>query len=45
MSCTQESKDIEKNVHLFMQNAHLNSGTSIFKVRILAQFVSHDFLK
>ena len=26
-----------------MQDAHLNSGTPIFKIRILAQFVSHDF--
>ena len=28
-----------------MQDAYLNSGTPIFKIRILAQFVSHDFLK
>ena len=26
-----------------MQGANLNSGTPIFKIRILAQFVSHDF--
>ena len=26
-----------------MQDAHLNSGTPIFKIPILAQFVSHDF--
>ena len=26
-----------------MQDAYLNSGTPIFKIRILAQFVSHDF--
>ena len=28
-----------------MQDANLNSGTPIFKIRILAQFLSHDFLK
>ena len=28
-----------------MQDAHLISGTPIFKIRILAQFVSHEFLK
>ena len=27
------------------QDANLNNGTPIFKIRILAQFVSHDFLK
>ena len=26
-----------------MKHANLNSGTPIFKIRILAQFVSHDF--
>ena len=34
-----------KNVQQYMQDANLNSGTPIFKIRILAQFVSHDFLK
>ena len=28
-----------------MQDANLNSGTPIFKILILAQFVSRDFLK
>ena len=28
-----------------MQDANLNSGTPIFKIRILAQFGSHNFLK
>ena len=29
-----------------MQDTNLNSGTPIFKmIRILEQFVSHDFLK
>ena len=28
-----------------MQDANLNSGTPIFKICILAQFVSHYFLK
>ena len=26
-----------------MQDANLNSGTPIFKIRILAQSISHDF--
>ena len=26
-------------------DTNLNSGTPIFKIRILAHFVSHDFLK
>ena len=26
-----------------MQDAILNSGTPIFEIRILSQFVSHDF--
>ena len=26
-----------------MQDSNLNSGTPIFKIRILAQFVSRDF--
>ena len=30
-------------VQQYMQDANLNSGTSIFKNRILAQFVTHDF--
>ena len=34
-----------QNVQQYMQDANLNSGTPIFKIRILAQFVSHDFLK
>ena len=34
-----------KNVQQYMQEANLNSGTPIFKIRILAQFMSHDFLK
>ena len=34
-----------QHVQQYMQDAHLNSGTTIFKIRILAQFVSHDFLK
>ena len=33
-----------QNVQQYMQDANLNSGTPIFKIRILAQFVSHDFL-
>ena len=32
-----------QNVQQYMQYANLNSGTPIFKIRILAQFVSHDF--
>ena len=40
MPCTLDSKDIGN-----MQDAHLNSGTPIFKIRILAQFVSHDFFE
>ena len=28
-----------------MQDANLNIGTPIFKIRILAQFVSRDFVK
>ena len=32
-------------VQQYMQDANLNSGTPIFKIRILAQFVSRDFLK
>ena len=28
-----------------MQDANLNSGTPIFKIRILAQFVSHDYIE
>ena len=34
-----------QNVQQYMQDANLNSDTPIFKIRILAQFVSHDFLK
>ena len=34
-----------QNVQQYMQDANLNSGTPIFKIRILAQFVSHDILK
>ena len=34
-----------QNVKQYMQDANLNSCTPIFKIRILAQFVSHDFLK
>ena len=34
-----------QNVQQYMQDANLNSGTPIFKIRILAQFVSQDFLK
>ena len=34
-----------QNVQQYMQDTNLNSGTPIFKIRILAQFVSHDFLK
>ena len=34
-----------QNVQQYMQDAHLNSGTPIVKTHILAQFVSHDFLK
>ena len=45
MSCTLDSKDIEKNVQQFMQGANLNSDTPILEIRILAQLVSNDFLK
>ena len=31
-----------QNVQQYMQDADLNWGTPIFKIRILAQFVSHD---
>ena len=34
-----------QNVQQYMQDANLNSGTPIFKIRILAQLVRHDFLK
>ena len=34
-----------QNVQQYMQDANLNNGTTIFKILILAQFVSHDFLK
>ena len=34
-----------QNVQQYMQDAYLKSGTHVFKIRILAQFVSHDFLK
>ena len=34
-----------QNVQQYMQNANLNSGTPIFKIRILAQCVCHDLLK
>ena len=34
-----------QNVQQYMQDAYLYSGTPIFKIRILAQFVNHDFLK
>ena len=34
-----------QNVQQYMQGVNLNSGTPIFKIRILAQFVSHDVLK
>ena len=44
MQCTLNSKDIDK-MYQCMQDANLNSGTPIFKILILAQFVSRDFLK
>ena len=34
-----------QNVQQYMQDINLNSGTPIIKIRILAQFVSHDLLK
>ena len=34
-----------QNVQQYMQDANLNSGNPIFKIGILAQLVSHDFLK
>ena len=34
-----------QNVKQSTKNANLSSGTPIFKKRILAQFVSQDFLK
>ena len=34
-----------QNVQQYMHDANLNSGTPILKIRILAQFASHDFLK
>ena len=34
-----------QNVQQYMQDANLNSDTPIFEIRILVQFVSHDFLK
>ena len=34
-----------QHVQQYMQDAHLNIGTPFFKIRILAQFVSHDFFK
>ena len=37
--------EIDRRVQQYIQDANLNSGTPIFKIRILAQFVSHDFLK
>ena len=43
MSCTIDSED--NNVKQYMQDAYLNSGTPIFKCHIVAQFVSHNFLK
>ena len=57
MSCTLDSKDIEKTKkqktkkqqknkqQQYIHDANSNSGTTIFQIRILAQFVSHDFLK
>ena len=43
MSFTLDSKDIDKNVQQYMQDAHLNSGTPIFRNHIWAQFVSREF--
>ena len=40
MSRTLGSEDIDE-----MQDANLNSGTLILKIRISAQFVSHDFFE
>ena len=34
-----------QKVQQYMQDTNLNSGTPIFKIRILAQYASHDFLK
>ena len=34
-----------QNVQQYMQDANLNNGTPIFKIRTFAQFVSHNFLK
>ena len=34
-----------QNVQQYIQSANLNSGTPIFKIHILAQFMSHGFLK
>ena len=34
-----------QNVYQYMQDANLKSGTPIFKIGILAQFVSRDFFK
>ena len=38
-------KRYRRNVQQYMQDANLKSGTPIFKIRILAQFASRDFLK
>ena len=34
-----------QNVQQYLQDTNLNNGTPIFKIRILAQFVSHDFFE
>ena len=42
VSCTLGCED---DAQQYMQDANLNSSTPISKIRILAQFLSHDFLK
>ena len=46
MPYTLDSRDIDKMFSItYMHDVHMNSVTPIFKIRILEQIVSHDFLK
>ena len=41
----KQKKQQKNKQQQYIHDANSNSGTTIFQIRILAQFVSHDFLK